>query len=117
MSRKNDPLLKIKNMKKFVRFLAINTAKGCGIDLKNDKIKNYINGNNIRQIIKQYAKNNPHGDILINNKILAKIQDEITSWILGVVLAKSAAKNELDCSWDDQKNCMIFNINHNKEGK
>jgi hypothetical protein len=111
MPRRNDPLLKIKSMKKFIKFLAITTAKDCGINLKEEKVKNYINSSNIRQIIYQYAKRNKYGDCLINNKILAKIKDELMSWILGVILAKSAAKNEIECSWDDKRNCMIFKYN------
>lgn len=95
-------------MKKLVKFLATSTAKGCGLDLKKDKVKNYINGSNVKQIILQYAKRNKSGDCFINQKILSKIQDELTSWILGVILAKSAANDEIDCSWDDNKNCMIF---------
>lgn len=108
MSNSNDPLMKIKNIKKLAKFLAINTAQECGIDLKKDKIKNYINCSNITQIIREHAKKNKNGDLLINNKILYKIQEDITSWIIGVILAKSAANDEIDCLWDDNKNCMVF---------
>ena len=111
MAKGRDPLLKIKNLNKFIKYLAVNTAKDCGINTKKDKIKNYINVSNIKQIVTQHAKIDKHGNMMINNKIFAKIQDDILEWILGVSLAKAAAKNELECSWDDEKNCMTFKLN------
>ena len=110
MARNNDPLLKIKDLRKFVKYLAINTAKECGINTQKDKIKNYINASNIKQIVAQHAKIDKHGNMMINNKIFSKIQDDVLQWILGVSLAKAAAKNELECSWDNEKNCMIFKL-------
>jgi hypothetical protein len=108
---KKDPLMKIKDISKLIKYLAIHGAKECGIDSKKDKIKNYINTSNIKQIIAEHAKQDKNGNLMINNKIFAKIQDDIMEWILGVSLAKSAAKNEIECSWDDSRNCMIFKIN------
>lgn len=111
MPRKNnDPLLKIKDLSKFIKHLAAETAKGCGINIKKEKIKDYITSNNLKQIISQYAESDKDGNLFINNKIYSKIQDDVTGWILGVSLAKAAANNELECCWDDEKNCMIFTV-------
>lgn len=110
MPKKNDPLLKIKDLSKLIKYLAFNTAKECGINTKEDKIKNYINASNIKQIVAEHARVDKHGNMMINNKIFSKIQDDVLEWILGVSLAKAAAKNEIECSWDDEKNCMIFKL-------
>jgi len=109
---RRDPLLKIKDIRKLIKYLALHGAKDCGIDTKKHKIKDFINTSNIQQIIAQHAKSDKNGNLMINNKIFDKIQDDIMEWILGVSLAKAAANDEIECSWDDTKNCMIFKINN-----
>lgn len=103
-----DPLMKITNISKFSQFIVYNTIKDCGIEIKRKDIKQYINNKNIEEIVRQYAKRDKHNNLMVNDKIVQKIQSELMDWILGVSLAKMAAKDELDCYWDSKRNCMIF---------
>ena len=109
-----DPLMKITNVAKFSQFIVYNTIKDCGIEIKRKEIKNYINNKNIEEIVKQYAHRDKNNNLMVNNRIVQKIQNELMDWILGVTLAKLAAKDELDCYWDSKRNCMIFST---KEGE
>lgn len=109
-----DPLMKITNISKFAKFIVQNTIQDCGIEIKTKEIKQYINNTNVEGIVRQYAKKDKHNNLMVNNKIVQKIQNELMNWILGVSLAKMAAKDELDCYWDSKRNCMIFS---NKEEK
>jgi hypothetical protein len=110
-----DPLMKITNISKFAKFLVHNTIKDCGIEIQMKEIKNYINNTNVEGIVKQYAKRDSKNNLMVNNKIVQKIQNDLMDWILGVSLAKLAAKDELNCYWDNKRNCMVFS--RNKEYK
>lgn len=106
-----DPYIKIKNLSKFAKFLATTVAKDCGLEIDKVKVNDFITLKNVKGIIRQYAKVK-NEELFINTKILLKINDELLSWILGVSLAKAASNGELECYWDDLKNCMMF-----KKGK
>jgi hypothetical protein len=45
---------------------------------------------------------------LMNEKTNQKIFDEITIWIHNIGLAKLAAKDLVECAWDDELNEMVF---------
>ena len=100
--------MKIEDLSKFVKFLAQAAVKDCGIKINKAKINNYITLQNVEGIVRQYARIK-NDQLYINRKILLKINNDLLSWVLGVSLAKAAANGELECYWDDIKNCMIFN--------
>lgn len=108
-----DPLMKITDIDKFAKFLAYNTVQDCGIDIKRREIKNYITTKNVEEIIIQYAKRDKKNNLLVNGKILDKIQNDLMDWVLGVSLAKMAAKDELECYWDTERDCMVFATKEN----
>jgi hypothetical protein len=103
---KKDPLHKIKHLKSMAKFMAKNVALDCGFSIK--ELKQFMTVNNAINIIKENAKKDKDGNLLVNEKIIEKIHFEISSWLIGVNLAKLAAQDLLDCFWDEKKNCMIF---------
>lgn len=101
-----DPLHKIKNITKLAKHLAKNVAKDCGLTIED--LKEYMTVKNAIELVKEHAHKDENGEFLINTKILEKICFSISGWLLGVNLAKLAAQDELDCYWDNKKNCMVF---------
>jgi hypothetical protein len=113
--RKKDPLLKIKDLHRFSRHIGVSALKECGINTSKEKLKDYITQHNITEIVTQYAKTNNKGEYFINNRIFAKIHGSIIDWVVGVSLAKAASEGEIDCYWDNEKNCMMFSKTLNKD--
>lgn len=103
---KKDPLHKIKHLKKMAKFMAKNVALDCGFSI-ND-LKEYMTVKNAENIIKEYAKKDIEGNLLVNEEIIEKICFSMSEWLIGVNLAKLAAQDLLNCAWDSKKNCMIF---------
>jgi hypothetical protein len=101
-----DPLHRIKNLKKLAKHLAKSVAEDCGLTI--DDLKEYMTVKNAINIVKENAKKDKNGELLINTKILEKICLEMSGWLLGVNLAKLASQDVLDCYWDNKKNCMVF---------
>lgn len=101
----NDPLMKIKNIKKLSKHIGRDIAKEMLIPI--EEMKDYIKPKEIGSIIKQYSikKNNAH---MMNSMILSKIFTEVKNWVLGIQLAKMASSGKLDTMWDCEENCMIF---------
>jgi hypothetical protein len=113
-----DPLLKIKNISKFSKFLLYNTIEESGMEIKKKDIKHYITTKNLHEIVLLRVKKDKRGDLLVNNKIYKLLQNDILDWVLGVSLAKMAANDEIDCYWDSTKDCMMFSFKKgNKNGK
>jgi hypothetical protein len=102
-----DRLMEITDLNKFAKYIAVHTANEIGIETKKNSLKEYITLKNVKGIVSQYAKIK-NGKMCVNNRIMKKIQNELTNWILGVSLAKMAGNDEIDCYWDDTKNCMMF---------
>jgi hypothetical protein len=101
-----DPLHRIKNIKRLARHLAKTVAEDCGLTIED--LKQYMTVKNAISIVKENAKQDEHGEFLINTKILEKICLDMSGWLLGVNLAKLASEDLLDCYWDSKKNCMVF---------
>lgn len=101
-----DPLHRVKHLKKMAKFMAKNVALDCGFSI--NELKQYMTVRNAVNIIRENAKKDDDGNLLVNEKIIEKIHFEISSWLIGVNLAKMAAQDLLECFWDDKKNCMVF---------
>jgi len=101
----NDPLMRIKNIKKIAKHIGRDIATEMMIPLK--EMKEYIKPKEVASIVKQYAIYKD-GDYLMNSIILQKIFGEVKNWVLGIQLAKLASSGKMDTIWDDEQNCMIF---------
>ena len=101
----SDPLVQIKCINKMSKHIGKDIARSMNIPLS--ELKDYIKPKEIKSIILQYAV--PKNDkALINSIILKKILKEVNNWVLGVQLCKMASRGEIETSWDDSQNCMIF---------
>lgn len=101
----NDPLMRIKSIKKVAKHIGRDIATEMMIPLK--EMKEYIKPKEVASIVKQYAIYKD-GDYLMNTIILQKIFGEVKNWVLGIQLAKMAASGKMDTLWDNEQNCMVF---------
>lgn len=113
MSKNDDPLLKLKSIKKISKHIGRDVANNMLIPI--EEMKDYIKPKEVASIVKQYCiyENSSYH---INTMILQKIFNEVKNWVLGIQLAKMASKGQLDTIWDDEKNCMIFKNIGDKDG-
>lgn len=75
----------------------------------NDNLDDYISLDQMVGLVKTNClgyddKNYP----LLDEKTNQKIFEETAIWIHNVGLAKLAAKDLVECAWDDQSNEMVF---------
>jgi hypothetical protein len=75
----------------------------------NDNLNDYISVNQIVNLVKNECvgfddENRP----LLDEDINEKIFENTAVWIHNVGLAKLAAQDLVECSWDDKANEMIF---------
>jgi hypothetical protein len=101
----DDPLVKIKSIKRIAKHIGKDTAKEMLIPI--EEMKDYIKPKEIASIVKQYAIKKQNG-YFINTTILQKIFVEVKNWVIGVQLAKMASDGQIDTMWDDEQNCMVF---------
>lgn len=108
MSKNNDPLMKLKSIKKISKHIGKDVAMDMAIPIQ--EMKEYITPKEVSSIVKQYCiyKNN---DYFINTLILQKIFTEVKNWVLGIQLAKMASEGKIESIWDNEQNCMIFKSN------
>jgi hypothetical protein len=100
-----DPLIQIKCINKMSKHIGKDIARSMNIPIT--ELKEYIKPKEIKSIILQYSV--PRDEkALINSMILKKILKEVNNWVLGVQLCKMASRGEIETSWDDEQNCMIF---------
>tara|TARA_R110000868_G_scaffold554_3_gene4108 strand:- start:877 stop:1212 length:336 start_codon:yes stop_codon:yes gene_type:complete len=98
---------KFKDLNKFSKDLGKFVARVSGYRLS--QIKKYIKVNNVKNIVKKYAKYNlPNNIYTLSEDDASEACEEILDWLVGVELASLAADDVLDCWWDDEKNQMMF---------
>jgi hypothetical protein len=78
-------------------------------DSSTDNLDDYISINQLVALVKEKCigfddKNRP----MLNETINEDIFHITTNWIHDVGLAKLAAKDLVECAWDDESNQMIF---------
>lgn len=109
----DDPLMKIKNLRKMSKHIGREIANEMLIPL--EEMTQFIKPSEIKSLVKQYSVYS-NKEYLINTMGLQKVFTEAKNWILGIQLAKMASANEIEAVWDDEQNCMIFN-KRGKNGK
>lgn len=107
-------IYEITHLNAFAKSLGVNVAKDSGFSIK--ELKRYIKVSNIKNIIKQYAKKNKYGNLVINDEAAQNICSDIFDWLIGANLAELAAEDVIDCYWDDEQNCMMFKTKENIDG-
>ena len=103
----------IKNLTTFSK--GIGKAVAEDLDLATHELSDYITVRNVKQIAQQFCVYNKHRKKYIaNEKILESIVEETRNWILGLQLARECSSGQLECAWDDKRDCMIFWKNEEK---
>lgn len=105
MSKHNDPLMRLKSIKRISKHIGRDIAMDMAIPL--EEMKDFIKPKEVASIVKQYCvyKDNEY---FINSMILQKIFAEVKNWVLGIQLAKMASEGKIESLWDSEQNCMIF---------
>ena len=97
----------IRDMNEFAKSVGKEVAKDGGFT--TDELKEYISVNNIKGIVKQYAKYSKISKrYYINEERTQLVCEDIYDWLNGVSLSKLAADGFLECWWDSDLNNMDF---------
>lgn len=91
---------------------AMSMRKNAVLSLGEDNQSNLDEFITIPQVSKLIENNSvgedEEGNYLITEDTFNQTFDEIRTWIEGVVLAKLAGEDKIECAWDDETNEMIF---------
>ena len=83
-----------------------------------ENLDNYITINQMINMVKEECLGFDDEDRpILDEDCNEKIFENTIVWIHDVALAKLAAKNLVECAWDDQTNEMIFWSSETKENK
>jgi len=98
----------IVNIEKYAMSMRKNAALSLGEDSPS-QLDQYISIPTVIDLIKNNSlgvdeDNNP----TINEDAFNDTFDEVRAWIEGVVLARLAAEDKIECAWDDKTDEMIF---------
>jgi hypothetical protein len=104
-----EEVYSITNLDGYVSDMREVAASNLSENSHNDNLDEYISLNQMINLVKQNCigfdmQNNP----ILNNTANEKIFEETTVWIHNVGLAKLAAKDLIECAWDDEINEMVF---------
>ena len=99
-------MYEIQDINKFSKNIAKAVAKYAGFSYK--ELRSYIKVANVKQIVEKYSSFNQRGNLCIDEDEAEAACEEIFDWLVGVDLAKLASNGDLECYWDDEKNCMVF---------
>ena len=84
-------------------------AKSISENSDQDDLDQYISLGQMKNLVKQHClgfddNNRP----LLNEEANEKIYEETSVWIHSVGLAKLAARDIVECAWDEESNEMVF---------
>lgn len=78
-------------------------------DSNTDNLDDYISLNQMIGLVKEKCLGFDHENRpMLNESINEQIFEETSIWIHSVGLAKLAAKDIVECAWDDKSNEMVF---------
>lgn len=84
-------------------------AKSLSEDGTDDNLDEYVSINQMINLVKQECLGFDDNDRpLLDEDINEKIFESTVTWIHNVGLAKLAAKDLVECAWDNESNEMIF---------
>lgn len=84
-------------------------------DCSNDNLDEYISLNQVIGLVNEKCKGfDEENRPLLDEDTNEKIFEETAVWIHEVGLAKLAAKDLVECAWDDENNEMVFWAKENK---
>ena len=84
-------------------------ANSISEDSSNDNLDHYISLNQMVGLVKSNCLGYDENDYpILDEKTNQQIFEEATIWIHNIGLAKLAAKDLVECAWDDELNEMVF---------
>jgi hypothetical protein len=104
----NEEIYAITNLDGYASDIRDAAAKSLS-ENNEDNLDNYISIGQIINLVKSNCQGFDMEDRpLVTESINEKIYEDIIIWIHNVGLAKLAAKDLIQCAWDDDNNEMIF---------
>ena len=111
-----DQAWSVVDLDKFSFELRLSVANSLSDEQNTDDLDQFISIKQINNLVESYSVGaDEEGNCIITEDIFNDIFDEVTSWIHGVALAKLAAKNLLECAWDNESDEMIFWVPSNQK--
>lgn len=99
----------ILDLNSYVTQLREAAAKSFSSDVETDNLNEYISIDQMINLVKNKSLGVDDEDrFLLNEDANEQIFEEIAIWIHNVCLAKLAAKDLIECAWDDEYGEMIF---------
>ena len=100
------------NLEKYAEYVrknaAVSFAKGEQLDESED-LETYVTIGQVFQMVAENAMGqDEEGHHLITDEGYKKLFEQLRTRIYNSGLSKLAAKNLIECAWDDQKNTMVF---------
>ncbi len=107
------PKYVIEDLEGFAKHIRENVAKSF-TETYEENLDEFISINQIIKIVEENTKNkNEKGQFIITGKKFDNIFDSIRVWMYEVGLARLAAKDIVQCAWDDENNEMVFWLPNN----
>ena len=98
----------IVNLDKYVEEVRDAAAKSICQD-NNDNLDEYISLNQMINLVSEHSLGiDEKNRYILDEETNEEIFDSASIWIHNVGLAKLAAKNLVECAWDDESNEMVF---------
>jgi hypothetical protein len=105
----SEEVYAITNIDGYISQMREAAANSISENSSNDNLDHYISLNQMIGLVQSNClgfDENQHP--LLNEESNQKIFEETTTWIHNVGLAKLAAKDLVECAWDDELNEMVF---------
>jgi hypothetical protein len=83
-------------------------AKAITEDYYMDDLDKYITLDQVKKLVHSNALNFVNDNPVIDENTNQKLFEEAVLWIHNSAQISLAAKGELECAWDDEKNEMVF---------
>jgi hypothetical protein len=104
-----DQVYAITDIQGYVSQMREVAAKALSENSEQDDLDSYISLNQIINLLNENCLGFDDNDRpLLNEKTNEKIFEEVSVWIHSVGLAKLAAKDLVECAWDEHSNEMVF---------
>lgn len=114
----SDQVYAVTDLQGYVSQMRNVAAESLSENSENDNLDSYISLDQMIGIVKsQSLGTDEENRYLLNEKANEKIFEEAAIWIHNVGLAKLAAKDLIECAWDDELNEMVFWSKESKQNE
>ena len=114
----SDQVYALTDLQGYVSQMRNVAAESLSENSENDNLDSYISLDQMIGIVKSQSLGTDEEDrYLLNEGANEKIFEEAAIWIHNVGLAKLAAKDLIDCAWDNESNEMVFWSKESKQNE